>query len=147
MTEYDPEYNEHRKLLASTIIDKMKECGFSEEHREGTKEKVYSRKVGDTGMSVVVYTTIVGNHVRVKDSDAIRICGVYRNEEKDIARGICKDKRVYRTGDIAGIVSRMHERMRNAYRNCNSASRCHCGTPKFISKKGNVVCAEVCWKN
>lgn len=142
---YNPESYQDRSALAVNIRQKMEECGFTKDDVIGAGEEIYSFPVKETGIRVVVYSTIEGSAVRAVGKDAIRICGVYYNESKDIERGIVSHKRVYRTGEIADIVSRMHERMREVWSSCNQSNRCHCGAPKFTSKKGNSVCADACW--
>ena len=140
--EYIPESDEHRKLLARDIIELMRYAKFSEE--ESTGEKVFSRKVNDQ-VRVVVYTSIVGNEVREKDADAIRVCGVYTNKEGE-DRGIVKSSRVYRTGKLFEIPDRLLTRMRDVWKKVMTVERCtSCGAPKFMSKKKNLVCCELCY--
>lgn len=122
MTAYNPLDSQDRFSLALALGAKMEECGFQEESRVGTKERVYSRSViGSPGIRVLVYTNPEG-----------------------VERGIVKaEKRVYRTGEILGIVSRTYQRMREVYGLAMKAAKCsHCGAPLFLSRKGNLVCAD-----
>ena len=138
---YNPASYNDRVNLASAIELKLISCGFTEEDSKG--ERVYSRPVKDTGMYVKVYTSIVDEQVRKEGKDAIRISGVYI--KGDTRRGIHSDKRVNRIGTVPAIVGRMYQRMRDAWSACSNAERCRCGAPKFKSRKGNLVCAEICW--
>lgn len=142
--DYNPYSKEHRRLLAQKILDKLNECGFDEED-SGYGERTFSRYIDD-GMYVRVFTSIEGSEVRSVGSDAIRVCGMHTSSEGK-TRSLAKEKRVNRTGDIDDIVSRMYNRMRDAWKSSTSRPRCkQCGSPTFRSKKGNDVCAELCWK-
>lgn len=139
---YNPRVRDDRVRLASAIERKLLSCKFRMEDSNG--EKVYSLPVKDTGMYIVVYTSIVGNEVRRDGKDAIRVAGIYIDE--GVRRGITSNKRVNRTGDVDSIVDRMYVRMRKTWVSCLNASRCRCGAPQFRSKSGNLVCAKICWK-
>lgn len=148
---YDPNNPRHRAQLAVALCGRLTECGFTPVKRDGTKEAIYSREVhGSEGsVKVLVYTSVVptsgGFAVRKEGKDAIRVCAVYTNRdgrEKGIAKA---DKRVNRTGTIESTVERVHQRMRDVYGLALHPTRCHCGAPKFTSKAGNEVCADLCW--
>ena len=143
--QYDQESRESRRALAASLLEKLQECGFAERDDVSRRvsERVFARRVNDQ-VQVQVYTSIVGNEVRVKDADAIRVTAIYSNE--DTTRGIVKSRRVYRTGEIDDITSRMYQRIRDTWGAVGSVPRCHCGAPKFTSKKGNTVCADLCWQ-
>jgi len=164
ISTYDPDYEILRKMLALEIVMKLEECGFEEEalktfmprSRPGrrrrwgpsstvtTKERVFSRPVNEN-IRIKVYTTVEDDEVRHVGKDSIRVCAVYTNKDGG-TRGLVKERRVHRTGDIKDIVDRMHQRMRDTWRAASSTAKCNkCGAPKFTSKKGNLVCAEVCW--
>jgi hypothetical protein len=141
--KYEPDNPQHRITLAQSIIELMIYAEFKEEPNSG--EKVFSRQVQD-GLRVVVYTSIVGKEVREKDDDAIRVCGVYTTKDKE-ERGIVKSSRVYRTGEVEEISNRLLQRMREVWKKTQTVERCNqCSAPKFMSKKGHLVCCEICWE-
>jgi len=141
--KYNPDYIQHRRLLAEKLTSMLEYCGF--QIVEGYKEKVYSRPVHtNTDISVLVFSSIFGNEVALDAQDAIRVSVVY-NAVGNKVKPLGKMKRVYRRGDIDDIVSRTRLRMRGAYKIGLNPEKCHCGAPKFTSKKGNLVCAEACW--
>lgn len=134
--------------LAHALRDKMAECGFNDITLNGTREEVYERAVDGTEGRIVVrvYTTIEGGRCRDWGRDAIRVCAVYKSRKDNKERGIASaDHRVNRTGKVADIVDRTHGRMREVYKKALHPVLCKCGAPKFTSKKGNAVCADLCW--
>ena len=148
---YDPNNPRHRADMAVAVCARMTECGFTPVKRDGTKEAIYSRDVhgSDGSIKVLVYTSVVpvrgGFAVRKEGKDAIRVCAVYTNRdgnEKGIASA---EKRINRTGTIEATVERVYKRMRDVYGLARNPTRCHCGAPKFTSKAGNEVCADLCW--
>lgn len=142
--KYLPESPASRETLAIMIQAEMRRCGFTRETVPGCREEVYSLVI-NRGIRVCVYTTIENGIVRSCGSDAIRVTAVYRGTDgRD--RGVAKaDSRVNRTGNLEDIVGRMYLRMREVWVLGNKAERCSCGAPKFVSKAGNLVCAEICW--
>lgn len=141
---YQPENESDRCALATAIRQKLDECRFIQAYTSPNTELIYVIPVGDTGMIVKVFTSIVGDQVRFVGADAIRVVGVF--EQGDCSKGIVSETRVNRVGEISDIVQRMYERMKNVYRDCNNVERCKkCGAPKFRSKAGNLVCAAICW--
>ena len=150
---YDPDYEILRKMQALEIVMKLEECGFKEEvNKPGvgwsshtfSRERIFSRPVNDR-VKVKVYTSVVDDDIRKRGKDAIRVCAVYTTNS-GMTRGIVKTRLVHRTGNIKDIVDRMHQRMRDVWRDTMSAGKCTwCGSPMFISKKKNLVCAEACW--
>jgi hypothetical protein len=150
--DYDAAVTVHRKHLAQRLVLLMAESGFIEEYvaDKGTKERVFYRLVdGSPGVRVQVYTTIVGfgeaSEVRLSGKDAIRVCAVYRTKSR-ADRGIVAVTRVHRTGTVEGICERTLSRMRDVYRSAATSSRCSkCGAPMFVSKKANLVCADLCF--
>lgn len=162
MNDYDPKFPLLRQMLALSIINKMDECGFEllANPREAfglsrpeLAERIYTRGIGtDDRMQVCVFTTVIGGEngvpfeVRKEGKDAIRVCATYRTKDGK-SRGIAKETRINRTGNIEDIIDRMHQRMRSAYKTGSSGERCHsCDAPKFTSKAGKMICAEICWK-
>lgn len=140
--KYNPEQLQHRRLLAEKLTSMLEECGFKVV--EGYSEKVFSRPVHtNTDISVLVYSSVFGREVALEGKDAIRVSVVYNSSSK--VRPLGKMKRVNRRGDIDDIVNRTRLRMRDAYKVGLNPEKCHCGAPKFTSKKGNLVCAEACW--
>ena len=138
--------------VAASLLVRLDECGFAEVakpvrganpygHRT---EMVFSRPVNDR-TDVRVYTTIVDGKVRDAGRDSIRVAAVYTAMDGK-TRGLVKDRRVHRTGNVDAITERMVERMRGVWKNAARPEHCHCGAPKFVTKKGNLCCAEICWK-
>jgi hypothetical protein len=146
MTTYDPNNSRHRAALGSALTNKLVECGFAEVSIPGTKEKVFERAVeGTERVFVRVFTSVTSRGARRVGKDAIRVCGVYKANDGKV-RGIAKaDKRVNRVGEVEAIVGRMYDRMREVYKLAATGERCSCGAPKFKSKAGNLVCADLCW--
>ena len=145
---YDPTNRTSRRDLALTIEEKLASCGFAQTAIRGAKEIVYARPVdGAESIRVLVYTTVDSRDglARSCGKDAIRVCAVYKARDGR-ERGIASaDKRVNRVGEIDAIVGRMYDRMREVYAAARGSERCSCGAPKFTSKAGNAVCADLCW--
>jgi len=145
---YDSRNRGSRRDLAYAIVHKLQACGFEETSIAGCQEVVYARAVaGAEGIRVLVYTTVDSRDgmARSCGKDAIRVCAVYKARDGR-ERGIASaDKRVNRVGLVGDIVNRMHSRMREVYGLGRGSERCSCGAPKFTSKKGNAVCADLCW--
>tara|TARA_R110001592_G_scaffold269620_3_gene535956 strand:+ start:32 stop:532 length:501 start_codon:yes stop_codon:yes gene_type:complete len=144
-----------RRMLATEILLVLEENNFKRCERLETKygdvsEIVYAKPLKtNSRYMVAVYTSCdqVGGAyvVKKKGSDAIRIAGLYINDE-GIPRGIIKNIRVNRTGDSSSITKRMMTRVVKTFHELNTNKTCdECGSPKFISKKGNLVCSEACW--
>jgi len=156
--QYDPLSPTSRQHLATCILDVLAEAGFIEEWHEDAgdivKEKVFYRPVtmGDgsvvEGVRVLVYTSIVGDEVRDKGKDAIRVAAVYHSKRTGQERGIIKETRIHRVGDTDAICDRLLKRMRKVFGKARRPNRCpRCGAPMFTSKKGNDVCCDFCWKS
>jgi hypothetical protein len=149
---YNPDSVTDRALLASCLTGMLTRSGFTRQNIVGTNEAVYGRRVDGTRLDVLVYTSIVQTPagsfahetVRKVGADAVRVCVVYRPIDGK-QRGIAKETRVHRTGQVGAIVERTLERMRLAWTSAKAAPRCHCGAPKFTSKAGNEVCGDLCW--
>jgi len=145
--KYDPHDPASRDQLAEKLVQKLLDCGFSEEAQnpEECYERVFSRQVADK-LRIVVYTSIsAGGTTREVGKDSIRVCGVYKARDGQ-DRGVASVKRVHRVGKIVDIVERMYQRMREVWKSTATAEQCHCGAPKCTSKKGNLFCADICWK-
>lgn len=145
--EYNPESYEHRCELARVLVSTLDESGFVHENQGKRGEAIYSREIPGKRIRVLVYSTIEGNAVRAVGKDAIRVTAVYTcndGTERSVGKA---EGRVYRTGQISDIPERMLGRMREVWAKANTGERCNkCGAPKAESKKGNLYCAEVCWK-
>ena len=161
MNDYDPKLPLLRQMLALSIVNKMDECGFhllkspheNQMVRPEMAERVYARNVTKDGkIQVRVYTSVIGGYngsdlqVRAEGKDAIRVCATYMTRDGK-TRGLVKETRINRTGNIDDIVDRAYQRMRSAYKSANTCERCkNCGAPKFMTKNNKLCCAEICWK-
>ena len=144
--KYDPKSSLSRSELQSQLIFMLKGAGFEEEFSEGVKERIFSRSV-NPDVRVMVYTSISAKGIRGRGKDAIRVCAV-RKFSDGKERGIVKNKRVNRTGEISNIVQRVLDRMRSSWKEVKKTEgrRCSkCGAHTFLSKKGNEVCGDLCW--
>ena len=162
MSNYDPSIPILREMLGFSIINKLNECGFEELDnpraafglsRPDLAEKVFARNVTDDGrIRVKVFTAVLGGigdtplQARSEGKDAIRVCATYTSKSGK-ERGLVKETRINRVGNIEDIVDRMYQRMRSAYKSARTGAKCSdCGAPKFTTKKGSSCCAEICWK-
>lgn len=150
---YDPTRTEDRAALATQIVATLDTAGFKMVRMSGTNEAVYTRSVAGTHgkVNVVVYTTVVrgalGQITRSCGWDSIKVCATYTGRGGKV-QGLIRETRVHRVGELDAITGRMLERMRSVYRKALQTPRCSsCGAPKFTSKAGNLVCANICWKS
>lgn len=143
---YEPNNTMHRKALAAALDTMLATAGFRP--LDGHGEVVYRYQcIG--GTEILVYSSIVNQEVRGDGEDAIRVAAVYRRKDGQV-RGLFKDTRINRTGEVEKIVGRTQERMRNAYEAIKGHWRdgwlCpHCRAPLFLAKSEKWVCAETCW--
>jgi hypothetical protein len=158
---YDPIKHADRANLAIAVMAKLTACGFTPLRREGTKEAVYARDVDGTDgrIRVLVYTTVVPGpggtfEVREIGSDSIKVCALYTTKRpgfKGKERGLVKDRRIHRSGQIkgkGGILDRMLDRMREVYKAAKTGECCpSCSAPMFITKAKKLCCSELCWKS
>lgn len=150
--QYDPRSASSRRHLAESILQVLSTANFIEEWHDDpgdiTRERVfYFPVLKAPGVRILVYTSIVNDEVREVGKDAIRIVAVYKSKRDDKEKGIVSTTRVNRVGDVDAIAQRVLERMRTVYKKAVNPDRCpHCGAPMFISRKGNRVCAEICWE-
>jgi len=148
--DYDPTIPGMRTALAASLLMRLDECGFAEVEKPDRNakycgmERVFARPVNDR-TDVRVYTTIVDGKVRNVGKDSIRVAAVYTTKDGK-TRGLVKNRRVHRMGNVDAITERMVGRMRAVWKNAARPERCRCGAPKFVTKKGNLCCAEICWK-
>ena len=95
---------------------------------------------------MLVYSTVVDGRVRSLARDAIRAALLYKPRNGGKERGLSSFQRVFRTGTMDAICDRTIERMRDAWKSAGQLERCSkCDAPKFSSRAGNQVCAELCW--
>lgn len=154
---YDSAQPIDRFVLAHEIVRTLTNAGFIEEWHgdengrdrdpgDITKERTFYRAVEDVqNVRIVVYTTIEGDRVREAGKDSIRVVAVYR-QKTGSDKGISRETRVHRTGEVEGIVERMMTRARATWSAVRRIPCCpRCGAPTFKSKKGNQVCADLCW--
>lgn len=144
---YDPEDAGHRQQLAFDLTDTIVAEGFVQEKVPRGYEMLFSRATGDPNLRLLIYTSIVKGQVRRAAKDAIRVAAVYTAQKDGQERGVIKATRIHRTGTIGAIINRLLSRIREIESKCHTVQRCdRCGAPLFTSKKGNLVCAELCWK-
>lgn len=139
--DYDATIPGMTTALAAALVLRLNECGFSKIESRG--EDIYAREV-TPGIEVRVFTSVVNGSARGCGKDSIRVAAVYKTSDGK-TRGLVKNRRVHRTGNIDDIVERTVSRMRDVWRKAARSERCHCGAPKFVTKKGNLCCAEICW--
>ncbi len=149
--KYDPDCTISQSFLSGEIINKLMECGFREvDPGPRCKERVFERpRTEDGSVRIAVYTSIHEDRgtVRKRGQDAIRVCLVRRSKSGHNV-GLVKSKRVNRVGEVEAIVDRMHQRMRDCWVAFKNVQKCaKCNAPKFITKKGSLCCADLCFKN
>lgn len=145
---YDHTKLAHRKALAKLLLDVLHTAGFEEEPSRGRRvERMFVRKIPHIQAFVRVYTSIEGEAVRAVGDDAVRIVGFAIKGKRELP--IAKATRVHRTGTIGAIGERMLTRTREVWKaaEVNAKKRCEdCGAALFLSKRGNEVCSDLCWK-
>ena len=144
--KYNHEEYGHRWALATEVRMGAMGLGFTPKQIPGTTELVLSRRSERLkGVEVLVYTTIVGEAVRPVGTDAIRVCAVFSPTEGR-SRGILKERKVLRTGEIEEIPVRVLARIKEIATELRALPHClKCGAPGLKSKKGNTYCADACW--
>lgn len=141
---YNPLLESHRMRLAELIQDIARDNGYRVQSFFGVREDVFVKEVGDR-ITVRIYSSVVKGEVREKDKDAIRVALVYTTED-GTERGLARETRVNRVGSLDEISSRLKNRVRLCEKKVCEVGLCErCGAPKFLSKKGRWVCAEICW--
>ena len=144
--DYDPANFNHRTALAMDIQATLLGLGFTRMEIAGTREDVYSRtSTRLRGVEMRVYTSIVGGEVRDVGGDSIKVCAVYKMEDGS-TRGLMKERRVFRTGQLEEIAGRVKDRIRLVAGDINGVQICRCGGPMGKSKAGKVYCMDLCWK-
>ena len=148
MVEYDPSLENDRKYLATQIRNTLFDIGFDRNslHEEfHSKECVYGKRINNN-IFICVFSTIEFGMCRGEGEDAIRVVGFYVTRKGDLRALAKADKRVFRTGSVGSICTRIVDRVAGVEENVHRPVVCRCGAPMFVSKKGNTVCAELCWK-
>ena len=83
--------------------------------------------------------------MKATGADAIRVVAYYTKHV--IPRSLFAGRRILRTGDWHNIADRISERVDVVEAEIQNWKTCaKCGAPLFESKKGNWVCADICWK-
>jgi len=145
---YDPQSPSHRADLASALEALMGRSLFMQVEIKGTREAVFARDMPNTEgrIRVMVYSTIEDGAVRKAGKDAIRVAAVYKARDGRLRGLAAGSTRINRTGTIDAITDRVLDRMRGCWKAVKAdTDRCHCGAPKFKTKKGRLVCADLCW--
>ena len=143
--KYDHRESFHRAFLATHLREALQTAGFTPiTGRHPSEEEVWSRPVEGTKFKIKVYTSIVGNEVRMVGADAIRVVGSYENGGK--TKGLVGNASVHRRGLVEDIKERTIQRARDTWKECKSHGNCHCGAPLLVSKNGKKYCADICWK-
>jgi len=150
--KYNPDNIIHRRTLAIHLIDQLATDGFERCARlEGKFEKfseaVYAKQIRGRFI-VAVYTSCNQREgaweARNSGKDAIRVVSLYIKKDGS-TKGLSKHTRINRTGVMDDIVERVADRIDDASDICKHPIFCECGAPKFMSKKGNMVCVDLCW--
>lgn len=146
MVAYDQSLKS-REDLAGALEVALINAGFHVVAEPG--EVCYTRlhnKIKD--VQIRVYTTIPQglNMVRDVGKDAIRVCAIYTPMDIKKRRGLFKESRVYRYGEIEEIVIRTIQRARDVWATISKIQKCpKCNSITFESKAGKKVCANLCW--
>jgi hypothetical protein len=144
---YDPTNINHRTALAMDIQATLLGLGFARKDLgAGTREEVYFRNsTRIRGVEMRIYTSIVGGEVRDVGGDSIKVCAVYGMADGS-TRGLMKERRVFRTGQLEEIAGRVKDRIRLVALDINGVPTCRCGGPMGKSKAGKDYCMALCWK-
>ena len=98
--DFDPGCKMHRAFLANDVRVTLLGLGFKPYARPGATELVFEKASSRlAGVKMMVYTTIQGDEVRGIGKDSIKVCTVYMAKDGH-TRGLGKERRVHRTGDI-----------------------------------------------
>ncbi len=118
------------QVPASAIFVFLESKGFTQAPmgKQSFKEVVYERPHHkDSRYKVLVYTSVsTGNSAaRQLGKDAIRVVALFEqggpNHVGQVYSEARKQKRIFRTGTVEGVLERMLERMREAYAKCGDA--------------------------
>jgi hypothetical protein len=144
--DYEPTNSGHRTALATDIRATLTGLGFTRKDLgAGTREEVYFRaSTRIRGVEMRIYTSIVDGEVRDVGGDSIKVCAVYGMKD-GTTRGLMKERRVFRTGQLEEIPGRIKDRIKLTAAELNGAETCDCGAPKGTSKAGKKYCMALCW--
>ena len=146
--DYDPNNAFHRKALALNIRATLLSIGLIPEERPGTREMVFSRASSRLSRTHLrVYTSIVDDEVRDLGSDSIKVCVTFDRTDGG-TRGVLREARVFRTGQIEEIPERLVNRVQSAIKELKGLQACSsCGAPILMSKLVKPYCADACWNH
>jgi len=144
MTAYDSSSAFSRNILAVGIRQELTRLGFGIIDLPGTKETVFAKpSTRLAGVEIRVFSTIEGSAVRASGDDSIKVCAVYTGGERP--RGLFKERRVFRTGQLEEIPGRVRDRIKLTAAELAGVETCDCGAPKGTSKAGKKYCMALCW--
>ena len=146
--DYDPNNAFHRKALALNIRATLLSMGLVPEERPGTREMVFSRTSSRLARTQLrVYTSIVDDEVRDLGSDSIKVCVTFDRTDGG-TRGVLREARVFRTGQLEEIPDRLVNRIQGAIKELKALQACtRCGSPVLVAKTGKPYCADACWNH
>jgi hypothetical protein len=146
--DYDPNNSFHRKALALDLKATLLGLGLVPQERTGPREMVFCRPSSRlTRTQLQVFTSIVDDEVRDLGSDSIKVCVTYDRTDGG-TRGILKEARVFRTGQIEEIPERLVNRIHAAIKELKALRSCdRCGSPMLVAKSGKPYCADACWNH
>ncbi len=144
--KYDPRNPSDRSELARALTAQLvaKKWKLASDNQT---EDIYEWDMGARapGCKIQVFTSLFRGEAREVGSDAIRVVGVYTTKGGR-TRAVADETRVNRTGTIQDIVARTMDRVKCVFTALPGVERCRsCGAPKFKSRKGNKVCADLCF--
>ena len=144
MATYESSSALHRNLLAVGIRQELTRLGFGPVSIPGSIVQVFAKASARlAGVEIRVFTTIEGDAVRASGDDSIKVCAVYVGGDRP--RGLFKERRVFRTGQLEEIPGRIKDRIKLTAAELNGAETCDCGAPKGTSKAGKKYCMALCW--
>lgn len=144
--DYNPNSFAHRAALATDIKATLVGLGFQHKVIPGVNEMVFVKPSARLkGVEMRVFTSIVGDEVREVGGDSIKVCAIFVDKEGK-NRGMIKERRIHRTGQLEKIAARVKDRIKDAAKDLNETKTCSCGSPTGKSKAGNTYCLAVCWK-
>lgn len=146
--DYDPNNSFHRKALALDLKATLLGLGLVPEERPGTRELVFGRPSSRLARTHLrVYTSIVDDEVRDIGSDSIKVCVTFDRTD-GATRGVLREARVFRTGQIEEIPGRLVSRIEGAIKELKALPACtRCGSPVLVAKTGKPYCADACWNH
>lgn len=142
--KYDPTNQEHRAHLASELVAAFTAKGYRPRQTPPHEELQLAFLV-KRNLQVRLYTSVVAGGARACGEDAIRVCLVYLAANGK-QRGLAGETRINRVGEVQDIVGRAVKRADALVARVADLPKCRkCCAPLFTSRKGQEVCAELCW--